>query len=57
MSKRSNIQKVFRRLRIRPSDYPLYVNPEQFARGIRKFSLLKSHDTRYSTSTVVLKEK
>jgi hypothetical protein len=42
---------LFEKLGIKEDQYPVYRDPEQFARGIRKCSLLKSHEIRYSNTS------
>jgi len=52
MAKKKSAKNLFKRLKIDESEYPFYTNPEQFASGIKKCSLLKSHEIRYSDTTV-----
>ena len=51
MKKKDSKKELFRTLRIKESDYPPYVNPEQFGFSIKKCSLLKPHEIRYSDTT------
>lgn len=51
MRKKSSIKQVFKTLKFKHSDYPPYTAPEQFGLGIKKCSLLESHEIRYSNTT------
>jgi hypothetical protein len=51
MKQKDSKKELFRTLKIKESDYPPYVNPEQFGLGIKKCSLLKPHEIRYSNTT------
>ena len=52
MAKRSSAKELFKELQIRECECPAYRTAEQFASGIKKCSLLKSHEIRYSNNTV-----
>ena len=52
MAKKKSAKELFKKLQMRESDYPTYRTPEQLASVINKCSLLKSHEIRYSNTTV-----
>ena len=52
MAKKNSVKEFFKKLKIKESDYPVYINPDQFSSGIKKCSLLKFHEIRYSNTTV-----
>jgi hypothetical protein len=51
MVERHDTSELFKKLKIREYEYPSYTDAEQFGRNIKKCSLLKSHEIRYSNST------
>jgi hypothetical protein len=51
MAKKNSTKDLFKRLKIKESEYLPYSDPEQFALGIKKCSLLESHEIRYSNTT------
>jgi hypothetical protein len=56
MKRKNSIKDLFRVLKIKESDYPPYMNPEQFGLNIERCSLLNPHEVKYSNTTAAQKE-